>query len=872
MAFQLQASGVEPNELVGIYVGRSLEMVVGILGILMSGGAYVPLDPAYPADRLAFILEDANIQIVVTHAELRDQIPIKVPCFLYIGEKPNWLPRQEPVRLRKSISPENLAYVIYTSGSTGRPKGVMITHDSLCKFVRIAGQALEVLPTDRYLQTASISYALSVRQLMIPLVNGATLVIANSEQIREPLGLFELIKREYVTVMDMVPSFWRACTQRLLSLPVDERRTLLDNNLRRIVSIGEALLSDIPHDWRFRLGHPARLVNIFGQTETTGVVATYPIPPVDQAEIVRVPIGRSVPETVLYVLGDDLKPVPVGETGELYVSSPCLALGYLNQPDLTRQKFIPNPFSNMDGDCLYRTGDMARYRTDGAIDFVGRNDFQVKIRGQRLELEEIEAVLLEHPAVDACVVVAVGEQSDVKYLVAYFTKEHNWKESDLDLRCFLKQRLAEYMLPSIFIMLDEFPSTPNGKIDRKLLSEPSFIDTKSSQKLKILSKNHKIGDKDQLDTENEYVLPRTQTEKIVAKIWRSLLRVDRIGVHQSFFELGGDSLMAVRLFLYIEQGFGVRLPLTSLVNAKTVAQLSELIDHYDTEMIDWSLVTPFQAQGNKSPFFGIHGHEGGVLFWRDLVSALPPDQPFFALQAQGVDGYLPALTNIHDMASLYLDAVRKIQPSGPYYIGGYSMGGEIALEMAQQLIKMGERVNLLVMFETANPARLDVLPPSASGAPAHSLDVNAGGCWIQKKVNRYRKRLYGLNVQEGVLRILRDMTYHIKSFWNLSFSKLYLSWGWRIPDRLLIQYLRISHSRALHSYQPKYYPGKITLFRASESVASNPVDSPVGWRAFAGGGFDMFLFDGDHNLLNGDCVNEIAQKLIECLAEARIGD
>jgi aspartate racemase len=879
LADHLQASGVKPNDLVGIYVDRSLEMVVGILGILLSGGAYVPLDPAYPADRLSFILEDANIQIVVTQARLRNRIPIKVKDILCIGENPNWLSGQEPAGLRRNISSEDLAYVIYTSGSTGRPKGVMITHNNLCQFVRIAGQALDVLPTDRYLQTASISYALSVRQLMIPLVNGATLVIANSEQVREPLGLFELIKREHISVMDMVPSFWRVCTQRLLSLPVDERRELLDNNLRRIVSIGETLLSDIPRDWRFRLKHPARLVNIFGQTETTGVVATYPIPPVNRDEIEMVPIGRNVTDTVLYVLDADLHPVPIGEAGELCVSSPCLSLGYLNQPDVSAKKFIPNPFRDVGGNRLYRTGDMARYLKDGTIEFLGRSDFQVKIRGQRLELGEIEAVLLKYPKVKESVVVACGDHPDEKYLVAYIATDSTWKDSELDLRKYLKGFFPDHMLPSLFIRLDVFPVMPNGKINRRLLSDPAFVNAKSKQKSRLSSEKHLINHRTHPGEIIGYGSPGTRTEKIIVNIWRSLLHSDQIGVHDNFFDLGGDSLMAVRLFLCIEKEFGVRLPPTSLIHANTVAQISELVDHHDSTTTNWSPIVPFWTQGGRSPFFGIHGLGGGVLFWREIVDHLPKDLPFYGLQARGVDGFQPAQTSIHEMAALYLQGIRKIQAHGPYYLGGYSMGGEIAFEVAQQLRANNEVVALLVLFDTANPdraARMAAISrkDGKKSEPPYRLFPAADSFMVLgRKAIGHLQRFSALNPHEKGRYIEKDIKTRVQRLRMYTLVKLYHSIQKRVPYTLLTRYLEESHRKALHNYIPRIYDGKITIFKASESLEKSPIDSNMGWDPLTTHELCVHVFNATHdNFMSGDTAREIAYKLNECLMNAQSVD
>lgn len=854
LAGYLVRLGVQPGMLVGICVSRSVEMVVAILGVIKAGGAYVPLDPSYPAERLAFILQDAQSYFVVTQSEYLGLFAGLDIRTISLDQDGREIEGQPVIRPEVTVSPDHLAYVIYTSGSTGKPKGVMITHSNLINFIEIASTALDVTSDDIYLQSASIAYALSVRQLMIPLALGATAVVAASGEIADPLALFKLIKARRITLMDVVPSFWRSCVQRLLDLNAEERGDLLDNSLRRIVSIGEALMSDLPRDWRFQLGHKATLVNIFGQTETTGVVATYPIPPDPQGPIGVVPIGRSVPRTKIYILDPDLRPLPNGEVGELCVSNPCLALGYLRRPDLTAGKFIPNPFSDGFSERLYRTGDMARYRPDGTIEFLGRGDFQVKIRGQRLELGEVESVLREHEAVGDCAVIARESSPDEKYLAAYVVPNQKRTISTTGLRNFMRSRLPDYMVPSIFILLDALPLTPNGKVNRLAFPAPESLGLEEQE------------------LSDEMVLPRTPAEKTIAGIWKKLMKLDRVGIHDNFFDLGGHSLLAVRILARIESDLGVRLPLTSFFHSATIAQLAELVERKADEVRDWSPVVPIQTRGDKPPFFGIHAHEGGVLFWRNIVEHLPPDQPFYAIQAQGVDGIRPALNRIEDMAALYLDAIQKLQPHGPYYLGGFSMGGEIAFEMAQQLIRQGEKVELLVMLDTRNPQRSTrpvIHRPSGETLP----DLKA-------QINPNRTYQFGMKVRSHFLELKeRDWTGKIK-YLSQAFTfrlqrssvyfkaNLYRKLNKRLPDPLLLQYLRYKHSEALRYYVPSRYLGKVTLFRASETLDENPDDDPMGWMPLAAGGVDIHHFDASHNIVNNEYAKEIASKLTECLSAA----
>lgn len=851
LASHLRRLGAGRGVLIGICLPRSVEMVVSMLATMISGGAYVPLDPSYPKDRINFMLEDAGVRFVITEnaqTTLFAAQPIQVVCldrdFREIESASTDLAMEVP-------PPDSLAYVLYTSGSTGKPKGVMVSHESLGNFVRISQSALDVVRTDVYLQTASINYALSVRQLMVPLACGARIVVATEEQARDPLMLFDLIKCREATLMDVVPSFWRTCINRLLTLPPEEQRLLLDNNIRRIVSVGEPLLFDIPLDWRNKLGHQAQLVNIFGQTETTGVVAVYSIPPdqtADRAAVV--PIGHEVTDTQLYILDAALKPVSPGEIGELCVSSPCLALGYLNRPELTAEKFIPNPFNDGISDRLYRTGDFARRRADGVIEFLGRGDNQVKIRGQRLELGEVEAVIRAYKHVQDCVVVAKGRSSDERFLSAYIVTAETM--SGREVADFMRTQVPDHMIPIEFNFLDALPLTPNGKIDRLALQELNAPPKSNPEPIP-----------------NEQ--PRNDIEGKLVKMWKVLLNRPMIGIHDAFFDLGGHSFLAVRLFAKIEEEFGVRLPITTLYHAATIAQLAERIKQGGSPDLKWNPLVPIRVQGSKPPFFGIHGHEGGVLFWNSLLEFWPEDQPFYALQAQGVDGIQPALTTFEDMAALYIREIRKVQPRGPYYLGGYSMGGEIALEIGQQLFRQGDQVKLLVMFDTkflnhrSNSISAFSLSPSDvnSRKPPSRLSI-----WRHKWVG-HAQRLAKLSARQKVTYLLHDLSYRIERSFVFSTVKIFRMLGRRLPDRLLLNYLKKSHTQALHTYSPQWYPGRITLFRASETAAAEPEDSLNKWESISGGGMDVYHFNATHDLFHPKFASEVAAQLIDCLTRAQ---
>ena len=422
LARHLRSLGARRESLVGICVERSLEMAVGILGILKSGAAYLPLDPDYPKERLAFMLEDARPSIVLTKSDLAKQLPETRSRIVQLDKDQRVIAQHSTDNPADAPQPGDLAYVIYTSGSTGKPKGVMIEHGSLANYLLALNCELEIGPDDVYLHTAALAFSSSRRQLLLPLSQGATVVIATSDQRKDPLALFELIKQQDITVMDAVPSFHGNCVKILASLETETRRRLLDNKLRLLLSASEPLRSDIPRAWQKEFAHPAEHVHMFGQTETAGIVSLYRIPPNIDDDANPIPIGRPIANSGIYILDEQHRPCAAGAAGEMYIGGAGVGRGYLNQPELTAEKFISDPFCDEPQRRLYRTGDWARIRPDGQIEFAGRRDQQIKLRGFRVELGEVETALARHPSVREAIVIARdangGEQKLMAYVVA----------------------------------------------------------------------------------------------------------------------------------------------------------------------------------------------------------------------------------------------------------------------------------------------------------------------------------------------------------------------------------------------------------------------------------------------------------------------
>ncbi|NEQ79119.1 MAG: amino acid adenylation domain-containing protein [Moorea sp. SIO2I5] len=537
LAHHLQSLGVQSEVLVGICLERSLEMLVGLLGILKAGGAYVPLDPNYPQERLAFMLTDAQVAVVLTQEKLLTVLPKHQAQVVCLDADWEEIAKQSQNHLISKLTHENLAYTIYTSGSTGKPKGVQIPHCAVVNFLQSMAQEPGLTASDTLLAVTSISFDIAALELYLPLITGARLQLASREVATDPKQLMEQLKASSATVMQATPATWRM----LLTA------NWQGNPHLKMLCGGEALPQDLAEQL---LNKGATLWNLYGPTETTIWSATYRV---EATQLSRgiIPIGRPIANTKIYLLDSGGQPVPVGIPGELHIGGAGLARGYLNRPELTAEKFI----TNAAGERLYKSGDLARYLPDGNIEYIERLDHQVKIRGFRIELGEIGAVLSQHPAVVQAVVIAREDEPGNKRLVAYIvTCEQSLNINQL--REFLFSKLPEYMVPSAFVTLETLPLTPNGKVDRKALPAPD-------------------GD---FSREHEYVAPRTPSEEIIANIFASVLGVQNVGIHDNFFALGGHSLLTTQVISRVSEAFQMKLPLRSLFEKPTVALLSDRIE------------------------------------------------------------------------------------------------------------------------------------------------------------------------------------------------------------------------------------------------------------------------------------------------------
>ncbi len=550
LAYYLQNLGVKTEDLVGICIERSVLMIIGLLGILKAGAAYIPLDPNYPSERLAYMLEDSAVSVLLTQENLVDTLPNYLGTIFCLDQDGKILDHHPQDNLLHPMTSENLAYVIYTSGSTGKPKGVLIQHQSLLNLVSWHQNAFDITTIDRVTQLAGIAFDASVWEIWPYLTAGACLAIVPPDLLTSPKQLQEWLIAKKITV-----SF--------LPTPLAETLIPLDwspNCPLRLMLTGGDKLNDFPPT-----SIPFTLVNNYGPTENTVVTTSVKITP-DLLTEKAPPIGRPISNTQVYILDQYQQPVPIGIPGELYIGGSGLAKGYLNRPELTDSKFIANPFSQKLSDRLYKTGDLVRYGNDGQIEFVGRIDHQVKIRGFRIELGEIETVLNQHPQVKEAIIIAREDQPGVKRLCAYVIASQNLTVSQL--RLFLQEKLPQYMVPAFFVLLDAFPLTANGKIDRCALPQPT------------------------LELEDEAALnlsPGTEKERILAAIWQRVLGLKNISINDNFFELGGDSILAIQIIAQANQA-GLQITPKQLFSHQTIAQLATVAERVSVNQTTQDLV------------------------------------------------------------------------------------------------------------------------------------------------------------------------------------------------------------------------------------------------------------------------------------------
>jgi amino acid adenylation domain-containing protein len=822
LAHHLRAIGVGADVLVGLYAKRSLEIVIGALAILKAGAGYVPFDPQQPRERLEYMLEDTRVPVMLTQKALVKSLPRHSSQIICVDDWNEETTGESDLNPVSAVTARNLAYLIYTSGSTGRPKGILVEHQSLVNYVQGICHRMRLEAGLNFAMVQPLTVDASLTALYPPLVTGGCLHVISQEMSTNPQLLREYFNLHRIDCLKIAPTHLAALQNWV------EPGELMPKDW--LVVGGEAS----HQDWMAGLQASApacHILNHYGPTEATVATLTYLFDSADEADgsVPSVPIGRPLPNTQAFLLDKHLQPAPVGVPGELYLGGDCLARGYLNRPDLTAENFIPHPYNETGGGRLYKTGDLARYLPDGNIVFLGRADDQVKIRGYRIEPGEVAAVLNQHPNVrEAAVLIREGKLGE-KTIVAYVVSEEQTILGATELRNFLKEKLPDYMVPSAFVMLDRLPRMPHGKLDPKALPEPeaSVVERPES-----------------------FTPPRDFLELQLAQIWESLLKVSPIGVRDNFFELGGHSILALHLMARIQNQFERSIPLAVLLERPTIEQMAVLLHGQDKSRITSPLVR-IQPAGSKLPFFCVHPVGGNVWSYFALAQELGTNQPFYGLQAVNPNGRQEPLARIEAMASYYIEAIREVQSHGPYLLGGWSMGGVIALEMAQQLQQQHEQVSLVILMDS------QLSEYDREGEELADEDTSL--------LVRFFLDLFALSGNElpvslDELRPFKEedlLNYFLEQATNLNV----------LPPHMEVaevhRLLRVfkANRRALRRYVPASYQGKVVLFRASDGAPPLGNDSALRWRKVAEQ-LEVQAVPGDHyQIVTEPHVRTLAERM-----------
>ncbi len=808
----LRQAGVTAGCLVGVLLDRSPEMVAALLGIWKAGAAYVALDPALSADRIAFVLEDAAPRFVLTRKKFFDRIAKSLSPNLLLLDLDDFHVRKSPSGYSSiTVTEKDLAYVIYTSGSTGKPKGASITHGGLINTLLAVGSDLRLAPDDIVLAWSTIAFDVACLEIYLPLAFGAGLYLVEEEPGGDGDLRLEQIRASAATVMMATPTMIRLLL---------EKGWQGDTRMQVVVG-GEVL----PLHLGTRLAGMCRAAwNQYGPSETA-ICATRSRIDVDAK---RITIGHPLPNVSIHLLDPQLQPVPKGSVGEMYIGGEGVALGYLNRNDLNRERFLPDPFSS---GRLFKSGDLAMELPDGTFDFLGRTDNQVKVRGFRVELGEIESALTRCPGLQAAVVRAIEfEEGDcrlVAFVIGQETFPGQWKQS-------LQRQLPHYMVPSEFVPLRLFPTTPGGKVDVRALDA---LRLRASTSLPASEP-----------------LPADPVEARLKEVWERLLQVNSVGLDEDFFALGGHSLLAARMLVQVEQWCGSKLPHSILVEQPTIRSLAAYLSQSPAG--NWPALVTIQAGGFLPPLFIAHGLGGSLLSFIELAGALGPEQPVYGLQ-------LPAFIDEHQadlgiLAANYVKQVRAIQPAGPYNLAGHSSGGLVVFEMACQLIEQGETVGLLALLDC---------DPHIGKVPHRPFkDWNTFKTSLRRLLAQLKTGEAGL--EEWLARRTMHHTIKTKSWLAERFRHLGIARRW-LPDSVRASLLGAEGYLvlAIRDYQLRLYPGNATLFIARDEPRSDAAPE-IAWSGNILGLCETQEISGTHQtILARPHVISLAREIRQRLAE-----
>ncbi len=843
----LHAHDIGSGDVVAIYADRAASLVWSVLGILKAGAAFLILDPAYPAERLRQYLGEAQpkgwIQLETavspppTITEWLDQADLACQITLPPGPKavPAAIEQQLTTLPNIPVDPDDLAYLIFTSGTTGQPKGILGRHRPLAQFFPWQIETFALKAEDRFTMLSGLAHDPLLRDIFTPLLAGATLFIPTQEEMLQPGHLARWLVKHAITVMHLTPALGQ-----VMAMTTAAQTTVTLPTVRYAFFGGDRLTQQDVHTLK-ALANDVTCVNFYGTTETPQAMAYHIASPDAATEETTdnlVPIGQGIADVQLLVLNAQRRLAGIGELGEIYIRTPYLAQGYLHNTSLTSERFIASPLTGNLDDIWYRTGDLGRYTPTGTVMFYGRADRQVKIRGFRVELPEIEAALGQIDGVVNSVVNAPADSVGNVQLVAYLVMAAAERPfSPIDLRTELGKTLPTYMLPAAFVQLEQLPLTPNGKIDNAQLPLP---------------------DQAAMLDRTRYAPPTDALENQLVNIWEKVLDVRPIGIHDNYFEIGGQSLQTIALFAQIEKVFQTRIPLATIFQAPTIAKLAEVM-RQNGETENWSSLVPIAPSGSKRPFFCVHGGAGHVYHYRALAHHLGAEQPFYGLQpskGNGDNGHPEE--DVKKMAAAYLEEIRQVQPEGPYAVGGFCFGAIVAFEMAQQLTQMGEEVALVALIDALEPGYIGQIIPPASLPQAEELvgysEFLTTKAKMKLRIARWARQLF--IAFAPVRRRWRRLS-KSRDKWLV---RLYKTLGRPLPHHLHNYEMLAAARTARQQYVPEVYSGDLAVFRRGDVAEEIPAD--MGWNRLTTQKVQVYQIPGTHlELLQEPYVQELARQL-----------
>ena len=838
LARRLRGLGVSTGSLVAVCLERSIDLVVAPLAVWKAGAAYVPMDPEYPRNRLAHMLKDSAAGVLITNTRLLNRLPRTAADTVCLDRDKKLIEQESSQPLPVAGANDARAYVIYTSGSTGTPKGVAIQHRALVNFLASMQRQPGMNASDRLLAVTSLSFDIAGLELYLPLVSGARTVIAAREAALDGSALADMIREYGITVMQATPVTWRMLLASGWSGPPGFK----------ILCGGEAMSRDLATQL---LATGAEVWNLYGPTETTIWSTIQRVAPGEG----RVPIGHPIANTQVYVMDTALRRMPPGAVGELYIGGDGLAKGYLHPTAAQAERFVaaaPGGYGT-----LYRTGDLARSLHDGSLECLARIDHQIKLRGYRIEPGEIEAVLAQQPGFTEAVVVLRDDGPAGKRLVAYLKVQQDLAIDPTHLRRALLETLPEYMVPAAFVRIDRFPLTPNQKVDRQaLLAEeyhPRHFDSFMDAKSRAASATPMMTD----DEARQNDQPANHVEMVMAEIWREILAVDRVGISDNFFSLGGHSLTAVQLIARLRTALGVDLPLRCIFIDPTIARLARHIFfdaatrtyRYTSELPRWNCLIPVQPKGTRPPLFFVAGYQNAddtLLILSQLIPHFGLDQPIFGFRPRWIENNEHEYHSVQEITEEFAAELRAVQPKGPYFLGGHCVGGIAAAEVARLLMQQGEEVRLMAFIDTERPTK----------ARALRTDV-------------FFFRLRASHMLEVVSEILRPKRQsRAQLIGNLVRRKFGIATSPEVREADRFQQSKVRYRRLLYSHWMDSYPGRITLIVNAEQAR---FDKDLGWSEIPHGGLDVHTIPGTHDTILVERGKEIVDVIRKTIDESLNG-